>query len=401
MAQKEFKTGWRTLLACFIGVGISIPSLYVYTSGIWIVHWQNEFGWSRGEIGIGQGLVYIVLVLGTPIIGVLIDRFGFKKMGVLSLFLYGGCFYLYSQMNGSLLVFYLLSVLIASMALPSTPIGFTKTINKWFVANRGLALGITLSAIGLGAIIAPRFLTPYVATHGWREGQFILFLTVLIAAPLVGLLLRETPKTIDTKQETATTGITLKEALRTAVFWKVGLIFFLLSAAMLGLIPGFIPMLLDEGLSAEKAGQLMAVLGVSVVFGRVFIGFLIDRFFAPYVAMIVFSLAVSGCLVLGIWQTQFVYWGAFTLGLAIGAEVDLVSYFAVKYFGIKYYGLIFGMLYSLLVCGAVVSPIWVGFSWDVTGNYNVAYITAAAIMFLTIFIFAYLPKFPKEAAQSA
>ena len=399
MNLDEFKEGWRLLLACFIGVGISLPSLYVYTSGIWINSWQNEFGWSRGAIGIGQGLVYLILVLGTPFVGILIDRFGFKNIGVLSLVLYGSCFFLFSLMNGSLFIFYLLSILIAFTALPSTPVGFTKTIHECFEVNRGLALGITLSAIGLGAIILPKYLTPYVASQGWRKGFIILFLITFISTPLVWYLWKKSPNKSSIKNVVLNNEITYSEAIKTKIFWQLGLIFFLISSAVLGLIPNFIPMLLDEGLSATKAGELMAVLGASVVIGRILTGFLLDRYFAPHVAILVFALSASGCLVLGYWQTKFVLWGAITIGLVIGAEVDLVSFFSVKYFGVKNYGTIFGMLYSIFVCGAVISPILIGYSWDITGNYNLAYILAAVIIFSALIITAFLPKFPKPTQK--
>ena len=393
MSKKEFRTGWKTLLACFIGMSISFPSLFVYTSGIWVTHWQDEFGWSRGEIGVGQGLVYLVVVLGTPFIGVFIDKFGFKRIGTVSLILYGSCFYLYSIMDGSLTMFYLLSVLIALLALPSSPIGFTRAINAWFKVNRGLALGIILSAIGLGAIIIPKFLTPYIAVEGWRDGQFILFLIVMIGVPFVWMLLKDPPGASFHNQENNMNGVSLQSAMKSRSFWMVGLIFFLVSSAMLGLIPGFIPMLLDEGLSPTEAGGFMAILGLSVVLARIVIGFLIDRFFAPYVAITVFAFAAFGCLSIGLWQTQFVLIGAITIGFAIGAEVDLVSFLSVKYFGMKYYGRIFGVLYSLFVCGAVVSPAVVGYSWDVTGDYDVAFLLAVGIISIAIMITACLPKF--------
>ena len=231
MNLDEFKEGWRLLLACFIGVGISLPSLYVYTSGIWINSWQNEFGWSRGAIGIGQGLVYLILVLGTPFVGMLIDRFGFKNIGVLSLVLYGSCFFLFSLMNGSLFIFYLLSILIAFTALPSTPVGFTKTIHECFEVNRGLALGITLSAIGLGAIILPKYLTPYVASQGWRKGFIILFLITFISTPLVWYLWKKPPNKLSIKNVVLNNEITYSEAIKTKIFWQLGLIFFLISSA--------------------------------------------------------------------------------------------------------------------------------------------------------------------------
>jgi len=189
----EFKRGWSVLLGCFIGIGVCLVSLIFYSGGIWIKPFQEDFGWTRAEIGLGQALSTIALVLGAPFAGGLIDKFGLKKMATISLLLYGGAIFLISQMNGSLWLFYLLSILMSFAALPSTPIGFTRAVNAWFDKNKGLALGISLTATGVGAFLIPKYLTPYVAENGWRAGYFLLFIIVMIAVPFVWFLIKDAP----------------------------------------------------------------------------------------------------------------------------------------------------------------------------------------------------------------
>ncbi|MEM6722680.1 MAG: MFS transporter, partial [Bacteroidota bacterium] len=90
----EFKRGWTVLLGCFIGIGVSLVSLIYYSGGIWIKPWQEEFGWDRADIGLGQGLGTLTIVLGAPLAGKLIDRFGLKITATLSLILYAGSIFL-------------------------------------------------------------------------------------------------------------------------------------------------------------------------------------------------------------------------------------------------------------------------------------------------------------------
>jgi len=97
----------------------------------------------------------------------------FKIIATLSLLLYGACLYLISQMNGSLSIFYLLTILLTIVALPTTPLGFTRVVNAWFEKHRGLALGISLTSTGLGAFFIPKYLTPYVANYGWEKGYIL------------------------------------------------------------------------------------------------------------------------------------------------------------------------------------------------------------------------------------
>ena len=62
--SQEFKRGWSVLLGCFVGIGVSLVSLIYYSGGIWVKPWQEEFGWTRAEIGLGQGLGTMAIVLG-------------------------------------------------------------------------------------------------------------------------------------------------------------------------------------------------------------------------------------------------------------------------------------------------------------------------------------------------
>jgi len=394
--SNEFKRGWSVLLGCFIGIGVSLVSLIYYSGGIWIKPWQEEFGWSRAEIGIGQGLGTSAIVFGAPLAGSLIDRYGLRKMATGSLLLYGAFIYCFNYMQGSVWTFYVLSLLMAFMALPSTPLGFTRVVNAWFHKQKGLALGISLTSTGFGGFLIPKYLTPYVAEHGWRAGYMVLFYIVMIAVPLVWFLVRDQPKRNSEEVDQvnlASQGISLKEAMRNSTFWKVGTVFLLISVAILGLIPSFIPLLQDSGMTAQQAGGFASYLGLSVVIGRLLTGYLIDRIFAPYVLAVVLTFVASGCLALGFGSSTYALWGAIALGLAVGAEVDLIGYFTAKYFGMKHYGTIYGVMYSIFSLGAIISPVIAGAIWDRTGNYNMALYLAAVLIGLAVIVNFFLPRF--------
>lgn len=397
-SNNEFKRGWKVLLGCFLGIGVSLVSLVYYSGGIWVKPWQEAFGWTRAEIGLGQGLSALAIVLGAPFAGTMIDRFGLKKVATISLIGYGCCLYLISKMNGSLSVFYALGILLTLLALPSTPLGFTRVVNAWFEKNRGLALGISLTSTGFGAFLIPKYLTPYVDTYGWKEGYFLLFAIVMIAVPFIFLLLKNEPTSNlqHTENDTPKTGLSLKSAIKTNLFWKIGLAFFLISVGIIGLIPSFIPLLQDAGLSASEAGSYAAILGLSVMLGRLLTGFLIDRFFAPYITAIIFLFVSSGCIALGLGGVQLALWGAIALGFAIGAEVDLIGYYTAKYFGLKNYGSIYGAQYSIFSTGGIISSVLAGYIWDVTGNYDLALKIGAGLLLAAVVLVLTFPKFPTQ-----
>ena len=397
--QGEFGRGWKVLLAAFLGMGVCIVSFSYYSSGIWIKPWQTEFGWSRTEIGTAQTLSTLVLVLTAPIAGRLIDRYGLRLVSTISLVLYGIGLYAITKMNGTLWMLYLLFILMTLVAVASSPLAFTRAVNAWFHKNKGLALGISLTSTGVAAFLIPKYLTPYVATHGWRAGYLVLMVILFLVIPIVWLLIRDNPPEVEHKASTqpvALTGLTFQEATKTRTFWQIALLFLLIAIAVVGFIPSFIPLLQDAGMSAATAGGYAAILGASVMFGRLLTGFLIDRFFAPYVTAGVFSLVALGCLALGVGGIQYALVAAIALGFAIGAEVDLIGYFTAKYFGLKNYGTIYGFQYSTFNFGAAISPVVAGYIWDTTGNYDMALIGAAILIGTAVLLALFLPRFPNQ-----
>ena len=394
--QNEFKRGWAVLLGAFIGSGVGLASMVYYSTGIWIRPWQEEFGWTRAEIGFQQSISVVVMMLLAPLAGRLIDRYGLRRVTALCLLGYGLFLAIFPFMSGALLVLYALSFGYAVFGVGTTGIAFTRAVNAFFIKNRGLALGICLTSTGVMAFAMPRYMTPYVAEHGWRAGFWVMFAIVMVSVPMVYFLLRDGPEDEDGSAEATQSGLTFNQAIRTVTFWKVASIFFLISTAILGLIPAFIPLLQDAGLTAKQAGQLGAVLGLSVMVARLFIGFIIDRIFAPYVAAVAFGCVALGCLALGLGGIEYAMVAAIALGFAVGAEVDLIGYFTARYFGMAHYGAIYGLQYSIFIFGAAIGPVYTGYIWDVTGNYDLALIIAAALMVPVVIIALTLPRFVND-----
>ena len=112
-------------------------------------------------------------------------------------------------------------------------------------------------------------------------------------------------------------------------------------------------------MTAVEAGSIASILGISVLVGRLAIGFAVDNFFAPYVTAITFSLVALGCLALGLGGTSFAVLAAITIGFAVGAEVDLIGYYTARYFASNIMPA-YMALNSAIILGAGISPILVG-----------------------------------------
>lgn len=391
----EFRRGGLVLFACFVGIGVNLASMAYYASGIWVLPWQEEFGWSRAEIGAQQSISVITMMLLATFAGRLIDKHGLRLITTISLAGYGVLLLGFTLMTGALWQLYTLAVAYAVFGVASTGLAFTRAVNAYFVRHRGLALGIALTSGGVVAFLMPKYMTPFVAEHGWRAGFVAMFLIVMASLPIVWFLIKDAPPQNDAQAGDATdmSGVSFSEAIRSALFWRLAGVFLFISTAILGLIPALIPLLQDAGLSAKEAGGLAATMGLSILIGRLLIGFVIDYIFAPYVTAFVFACVALGCLALLIGGTEYAILTAISLGFAVGAEVDLIGYYTARYFGLANYGSIYGLQYSIFIFGAGISPIYVGHIWDVTGNYDVALILAACLIVPSVLLALTLPKF--------
>ena len=144
--------------------------------------------------------------------------------------------------------------------------------------------------------------------------------------------------------QVARAGLTFQESYRTVVFWKIAIGFFFISAIIAGLLINLVPLLIDRDMSAMAAAQIAGVLGFAVLFGRIGVGFLIDRFRAPMVAAVMFSITAAGCVLLTLDSapTWVFLIAVITLGLSAAAEIDLVAFLVSRFFGLKAYGKIYG-----------------------------------------------------------
>lgn len=399
-AGAEFARGWLVLSATFVGIGCGISSLSFYTTGVFMVPLQEEFGWSRSAIS-GTGIFGVaMLALLSPGIGAVIDKLGIRLVASASLVAYSIGLFANSFLFSSLFFYYGLAIATAFVAAGSSPVTFTRAVTGWFDTARGLALGLALLGAGAASVLAPLLLTQAVESFGWRNAYRLLALVVFLSAIYVLLFLKSDPPIRLFGQDQAVTnppsntGLNAKEAYYTLVFWQMAGVFLLVSLAVSGLIVHFIPLLTDIGMSATEAGRLAAVIGISIMVGRIGVGVLIDRIFAPYVAVALFGLATTGYIAFLLGGPALALAAAIAIGLSMGAEVDLIGYMVSRYFGLKSYGVLYGSLYSVFLLGAGLSPFLAGLVFDFSGSYQLFLIGAICCLGTAALICLTFKSFP-------
>jgi len=412
VGQDEFKRGWRILFASSVGIASGLSGLAFYTFGVFIVPLEETFGWSRGDLSIASSFLIIGTAITAPIIGTIIDKYGARRVGLWSTFALSLGYFALTQIQGSVITFYIGWLLIALIGGGTTPVVWTRAINIWFDKGRGLALGLTLGGSGLSGIFGPLFVTLLIGVYGWQGGYIgVGLLILLVALPVIYLMFNDQASEKETHIKQGApkpedlNGLTLQESIRSVPFWIIAGGFFLISGVVAGLIINVVPMLIDSGLTAVDAASIAGTLGIAVVIGRVGIGYLLDHFRAPLVARILIAITAAGCLLLTIEGASI--WVAIisvmSMGLAAAAEVDLVAYLSSRYFGMKSYGKIYGWQISAFYLGAAFGPIAVGLAYDAFNSYVQVLYTSSVILLLGAIVVGSLgtpPDFSKDAVPA-
>ena len=402
----ELRRGWQVLLACFVGLGLGLSGISFFTFGVFVVPLVKAFGWTRGQTASAASLLLLGTAISAPIIGAIVDRFGARRVGIISMLGVVLAYGALTQINGNLTAFYTVWLILALAGGGTTPVLWTRTVNMWFDHARGFALGFTLAGAGLSAIIGPPFCAALIQTYGWQAGYLGLgALILLIGVPTTVFLFKEAPAEKNTVETPAVerTGMGLGEAIRTVAFWKIAIGFFLVASPLASILVHLVPMLIDRGMQAFEAAKLAGFLGIAVVVGRIGVGWLVDRFSAKLVTLALLSMAVLGCLLLTIDGTSVgvAVISVVSIGFAVGAEVDMVAYFTSRYFGMKAYAKIYGWQTTSFYAAALIGQLLIGMAYDHFHSYfQVLYFAAGSIL-IGAMIIGSLGRQPKSLAPDS
>ncbi len=138
-----------------------------------------------------------------------------------------------------------------------------------------------------------------------------------------------------------------------------------------------------------------------VIVGRVVVGYLVDRIWAPIIACIFLILPAVSCLLLAQdnLTPAMIYTSALLIGLAAGAELDLIAFLTSRYFGLKNYGQIYGGQFVFFAVGSGAAPAIFGWSQDVTGSYALILYSTAALFVIGALLMLVLGKYPEFNAS--
>jgi len=374
--------GWWVALTAALGSFLGTVTIIVFSFGIFAKAIGREFHSGRAQVSLAFTIHSLTAALFFPLAGRLVDKYGPRKVllactAVVGLTLLSSCFF--SHALWQLYVFYFA---LGAVAGGAGTLSYSDVVSQWFDRQRGLALSVMMVGMGLGAVAVPSISQQLVQRWGWCVAYRIFgFAVLLIPLPVIAAFLREKPQSMGMLPDGETSpaakqwameeqGPTISEAVRARAFWIMASVFVLVTASVHACFIHLPAILTDRGSTAHTAAFASSLLGVGLLIGRGSAGYLMDQYFAPRVAAVLFAAVAIGLALLALGHDiPSALVGALLVGLGAGSEVDIIAFLISRYFGLRSFGTISGWIWAVYGVSGGLGAYLMGLGFDKTGSY--------------------------------
>jgi MFS family permease len=370
-----------------VWVTLAIASGLYFSFPVFFVALLEEFGWSRGATAAAFSISSIVQGMLSPVVGILVDRLGPRRVMLGGACLLGGACVLSSRI-GSLWSLYMLTGVLAAAgvcAVSWVPSG--ALIARWFAERRGSMMGLAFSGMGAGVLAIGPLAQWLIAEHGWRAAYLVLGLgTLVVLVPLIWLGVREAPVVTPPGRDeiggnpARPAGSEVGDALRTRAFWALFFAYLCTPLAVFSVVTHQVAFAVDHGFPRLFAASIFGLTGLLSTVGRIAFGIAADRIGRATSATISYGCTAVGTLCLLALEVRphavALYAYALFFGLGFGARGPIITAMASQLFPGRRFGAIYGILSVGNGIGGGVAPWFGGFVHDLTGSYRVAFLIA-------------------------
>lgn len=369
---------------------------------------EAEFGWSRAAISSAAAVNLMLLGVAAPLSGWLLDRFGPRRviLGALTLLVIGVTGTSYVQEIWQLVLLW--GVVVGLGAGGTASVLGASVAHRWFVARRGLTLGILNSASSTGQLIFLPLMMALVVMAGWRSSLMVYIFVSVFLMILIWLWMRDDPSDVGLKaygieeqaaavEEARRLGrasvaapadnrdadISLSDAVKKSNFWLLCGSFFVCGGTANGLIgTHLIPHAIDQGIPEVTAAATVGVMGAMNFVGTLASGYLTDKVDPRKLLSFVFVLRGVALFILP-YVESFV--GLFIFAVIYGldwfATVPPTITLAGRAFGKHAIGRVYGWIYLSHQIGGALVAIGAGTIVTLYGEYHWAFFIGGVMTF--------------------
>lgn len=398
--------GWRVALAASGCVFVSFASLLVFTFSVFLKPLTGEFGWSRESTSFAFAIAAMTVAVCSPPLGFLLDRYPARRILLPCITIFGCAFASLSLMTPHLWHLYAVFFVLGIVGNGTAQLASSRAVTTWFHERRGVALAVLMTGGSIGVMIWPPLTQALIDAFGWRTAAAVLGAIVLAIGVPLSIHVKERTGAADEEEHVArdrfASGASVAEGLHSRVFWVVVIVLFCGSFSQNGAITHLSAMLTDRGVSPGGAALAASSMGATAVIARMITGWLLDRFFAPRVAMILLLIAALGALILSFARTMPTgVAGASLIGLGMGGEADVTPWLIAKYFGLRSFSTLYALTWTAYAIAGAIGPVIMGKAFDATGSYQTLLMELAGLTAAASMLFLLVPRYASDAVPDS
>lgn len=395
--RQEWAGMWPLPLICMFGV--LGPAIFIFASGVFLSEMTRTFGWSRAEFSSGFTIQMLAVLICSPVIGWLVDRYGSRRVALAGIFPFALTFSMLGLADGSIWQWRALCVLQGVGASCIASVVWISVIVRHFRSSRGLALAVVLAGYGVAASVAPVTAGLLVGALGWRNAFPALALGwAAIMWPLVFLFLADRRDTSSEDDQSTTAAppdgsATITRTLLSRTFLCLVIGGGIFASISVGISVHSVPILLANGFALQDAAGIAGVAGFATLLGRLGAGLLLDHFDPKRIGIIAFLIpvVVAVLLLTGKQSAPLSITALVIFGLAAGTESDLVTYMASRLLPRHLFGAVYSIIISIFAVCSSLGPLFAGYLYDITGSYDAYLMIIIPMVSLGAFLIYLMP----------
>ena len=379
--------GWWVVIACFF--------ISLYTGGVIFYGFTaifeplaDQFNWSYAQISLAASLRGLEAGLLAPLVGMLVDRWGPRKL------IFGGVVIvslglMLLSRTTSLGMFYGAFVLLATgMSTCSSTVLMTAVAN-WLRRKIGIAMGIMICGYGCSGLLVP-IIVNLVDTYEWQQAITILTIGLLAICLPLSLLVRHKPEqygyqpdgeaentvalnTSPAQAETTEANIGTRQALKSRTFWHIALSLLCQAMILSTVVTHVMPYLSSIAIPRATSSLIAMAIPLTSISGRLGLGWLGDRLDKRRVIAAAFAMICGGLLCFAFTSLETTWLLVLFLilfGIGYGGNNTLRGSVIRELFGRNNFGAIHGLVIGIMMVGSITGPPLAGWVFDNWHSYQ-------------------------------
>ena len=369
--KKKLFYGWivvlATLLLSLMGGGM------VSALSVFVLPLMKAFKYTQAQVSGIFSMITFGTLIGSLTLGKLIGKSDIRKLVLIFGVLQGAAIITFAFANQRI-IFYAIALFIGFLVVVVNIISIPILITNWFKAKKGTALGIAAAGIGMGSVVFAPVLTMVIDKSGYKTAFMVYGGTVIVLAIICWIIVRTRPEEMGLKayglnegdpQDThaggnntqdISTGLTLKEALKTPAYWLIAVFAIGSTLAQLSVFVQTNAYIRTIGYTGAKYSMIILAFGLCSMAGKIFVGTFLDKLGLTkggLIASVMGILAICGLIVVKNNPSALYLYIIFAGGGVMLSAIALPMLVS-KSFGVKHYSSIFTSVAVITTVSAII-----------------------------------------------